>query len=192
MPLGQRFPQFRNRVVGRSPSDYAKELQEYLYDVWRYTQGIPGGFLDTVATAIRAGVASTAGTVAASWAAADHIHNPETAAPSNPTGVTPSEGSGTALMRADATIEDIVLATAALSPNGYVLQSNSGQALGIEWVPGLSRTETEVLISIVERTTGSGSRSARSRCRSARCQRTGNCCGDGDCSGTISSRGARA
>lgn len=169
MALGQRFPQFRNRLVGRSLPDSAQELQEYLYEVWRYTQGIPGGFLDTVATTIRAGVAATAGSVLASWAAADHTHDVETAAPSNATGVAASEGTGTALMRADATIRDIILATAAAEPDGHVLQSNSGEALGVEWVPGFTRTETEFLREIVTVATSSGERGSRSLVAASLC-----------------------
>lgn len=186
MALRQRFMQFRNRIVGRSLPDSAQEIQEYLYEIWRYTQGIPGGFLNTAATAIRAGIASAAGTVNASWAAADHVHNPETAAPSNPTGVTPDEGSGTALMRADAVIEDIILKTAALNPDNYVLQSDSGDALGVQWVPGFSREETEFLREIFITSTSDQDRGARratvsscdGRFASDRRDPCDNCCAD--------------
>lgn len=161
MALGQRFPQFVLRIVGRSPSNYAEELQEFCYKVWRYTQGIPGGFLSTAATAIQAGISAAAGTVTASWAAADHVHSIETATPSNPTGVEAAEGSGTALMRADATVQDIILATAADQPDHYVLQSNSGEALGVEWVPGFTRSETEFLREIFVASLASEERGAR-------------------------------
>lgn len=161
MAVGQRFPQFRNRLVGRSPSDYAQEVQEYLYDVWRYTQGTPGGFLDTAATAIRAGIAAAAGSVLTSWAAADHVHSVETAAPANPTGKTASEGTGTALMRADAVVPDIILTTAALQPDGYALLSDSSQALGVRWAPGLSASEITYVQNQFVTNIDAGERSAR-------------------------------
>lgn len=186
MALGQRFPQFRVRIAGRSLPDLAQELQEYLYELWRYTQGIPGGFLNTAATAIQAGIAAAAGTVTASWAAADHTHSIETAAPTNPTGVTPAEGTGTALMRADATIQSIILKTAALNPDHYVLQSDSGDALGIAWVPGFSREETEFLREIFITSTSADDRGARhgaasscdGRFASDRRDPCDNCCAD--------------
>lgn len=104
MALGQRFTKLNLRLVGRHPSDYAQQLQELLEDLWRFTMGIPGGFLNTAATAIQAGVAAAAGTVAASWAAANHVHNILTAAPAGLSNSN-SEGSGTSLLRADAGIK---------------------------------------------------------------------------------------
>lgn len=93
------------KLTGRHPSDYARELYEFLRKLYEETLGIPGGFIGTIATTIQAGVAAAAGALLSGWAAADHTHAVETTTPPNPTGPVASEGTGTALMRADATIK---------------------------------------------------------------------------------------
>ena len=161
MALRQRFFQFSLKLVGRHPSDYAQELQDFLESVWQYSLGIPGGFLDLAASVIRAGIASAAGDRNTGWAASDHVHQIETAAPSSPTGVTPDEGIGTALMRADAVIQDRILLEAASQPDGYVLQADSTQALGISWTPGLTRDEVTFVESQFLSSLESSERGAR-------------------------------
>jgi len=60
------------RIVGRTPPDYAQELQGYLEkDHERAEGGIPGGFNETVPPDLVAGGAGSAGTESAGWMAAD-------------------------------------------------------------------------------------------------------------------------
>lgn len=107
---------------------------------------IPGGFKNLVASLVRAGVASSAGLQSNGWAAADHVHQPQTAAPSNPTGTAAAEGTGASLMRADATIKQGIVtnkgdvltfstvpARLGVGADGLVLTAASGEATGLKW-----------------------------------------------------------
>lgn len=195
MALRQRFFAFNLKLVGRNPADYARELEELLESLWNFTLGIPGGFLNIVATILQAGVASSAGDRNTGWAAADHNHRIETSAPTSPTGPTPLEGTGTSLMRADATIRDGVMADAVSQPDGYVLQADSTDVLGVSWTPGLTRDEVVFVRGQFESSLESSDRGARrndmicdgrfaSDRRSPCDPSSSSCC-------TISSRGAR-
>lgn len=108
--------------------------------------GLPGGFKNLAATLVRAGVSAFAGTMANGWAAADHVHQPETAAPSHPTGAAAAEGTGSSLMRADATIKQGIVtnkgdvltfstvpARLGVGADGLVLTAASGEATGLKW-----------------------------------------------------------
>lgn len=91
------------RIVGRSPSDYAQELQEFLEKLLnKAVAGIPAGFNAIVASVIQAGVSSDSGSESSGWAAADHAHGILTAAPADISlGASASEGTSPALARAD-------------------------------------------------------------------------------------------
>ena len=146
MAIGRRLHAFNVKLVNRHYKDYAQDLELFLKNLWEESLGIPGGFLATAATTIQAGVAALAGTLLAGWAAADHVHAVETASPANPTGTAAQEGTGTALMRADATILQGIVTTKGdvlgfaavparipVGANGQVLTSNSATALGVQW-----------------------------------------------------------
>jgi hypothetical protein len=148
MALSRRLQQFRLRLLGRHPADYAQELQEFLKAMWDQAMGIPGGWLGTTPPTIVAGSAGTAGSEAAGWQAADARPAIETATPSSRTGVTGDEGTGTALMRADATIPDAVIHEATLATDGYGLIADSTQSLKIRFIPALSRDEVEYFKTI--------------------------------------------
>ena len=93
----------RIQLVGRSPEDYAQELQEAIKKLWeKVWGGIPAGFNSTVPPTIQAGAAGTAGTESAGWMAADarpaiETGNPPAILLGQPT----AEGTGTSLARAD-------------------------------------------------------------------------------------------
>lgn len=72
MTIQRRLTQFRLRLVGRSPSDYAQELQDFLKDLFEQNLGIPGGFFDVLP--VPPGDEASAGDPADGWAAARHGH----------------------------------------------------------------------------------------------------------------------
>jgi hypothetical protein len=110
--------------------------------------GIPGGFFGTAPNVIVAGDPADAGTENAGWMAADATFEVQTAAPTNPTGTAAAEGTGTALMRADATIKQGIVTTKgdilghnatvparhAVGANTTVLTADSAQTTGLAWV----------------------------------------------------------
>lgn len=62
-------------LIGRSPEDYARELEDFLRrqaDVVR--DGIPAGFRGTTPTDVAVNALADPGTENAGWAAADHVH----------------------------------------------------------------------------------------------------------------------
>lgn len=151
MGLTRRLPKARVRIVKRDPADYAQELQEKLEELERMAQGIPGGFFGTAPSVIQAGATPAAGSESDGWLSAGATFGIETAAPSHPTGTAAAEGTGTALMRADATIKQGIVAAkgdilthnatvpAALSQSGVVdgdvLTKDSLQSTGLKWAP---------------------------------------------------------
>jgi len=90
-------------------------------------------------TTVQAGVAADPGDTLAA-ALSNHTHPSETAAPSNPValGGSPSEGTGTALMRADATL---VLDDGGAT-DGQALVYNTAAAA---WQPGEAGSGDEIL-----------------------------------------------
>lgn len=108
----------------------------------------PGGFPASTPTTITPDASGSAGTEAASWAAADHTHAIATAAPSNPTGATASEGTGDNFMRADATIQQGIVTTkgdllgystvparVSIGADGLQLTALASETLGLKWGP---------------------------------------------------------
>lgn len=146
--ISRRFRDFSLILVGRHYNDYAYELQEALADLWeQVTGGIPGGFNNITPATIQAGVAADAGSESDGWMSASARPSIETGAPSNPTGTAAAEGTGTALMRADATIRQGIVTTKGdvlgystvparvpVGSDGQVLTADSTQALGVKWV----------------------------------------------------------
>jgi hypothetical protein len=140
----------RVQLVGRDPQDYAQELQEAIKKLWeKVWGGIPAGFNGTVPPTIQAGVAGSAGNESAGWMAADAQVPIETGIPANPTGKVASEGTGTALMRASATIAQGIVTTKGdiLSHDGATaerlgvgadalyLTAHDAQTTGLRWGP---------------------------------------------------------
>lgn len=136
------------RIVGRAPTDYARELEEFLQRLFAFTaDGIPPGFTDTDPTEIQAGATADPGSETSGWAAADHTHEIATASPTYPTQKTADEGTGTALMRADAKIAQGIVTTKGdlLTHDGstaerlavgtalQVLTANAAQPTGLKW-----------------------------------------------------------
>jgi len=108
----RRLQAFMLRLVGRHPTDYAQELQDFLEEEHNArVGGIPGGFNGSSPTTVHAGGTGSPGTELAGWAAADHDHPVETGAADPITlGAAASEGSGTPLARADHDHDTITLA----------------------------------------------------------------------------------
>lgn len=145
--VGRRVARKRVRLAGRVWNDVAQELQEALDQLFDSNDnGIPPGFYDTTPTEVTADSPGDPGLETAGWAAADHDHPVNTAAPTNPTGAAASEGSGSALMRADATVKQGIVTTLgdllgfstvpariAVGTDGQVLTADSGDPLGVAW-----------------------------------------------------------
>lgn len=141
------------KLVGRSFPDVAQELQEWLE--WLAQQaiaGLPAGFNVLVPSSIKAGVVGSAGSQTDGWMSASAQIPIQTGAPTHPTDTVASEGSGAALMRADATIQQGIVTTKGdllgfaavparipVGIDGLVLLSDSTSILGVSWgqaVPG--------------------------------------------------------
>ena len=148
MASGRRPTGFRPQVINQ-PWGYPvqRELQDWIDSQWASdADGIPAGFEDVTPTTVEADVTSDPGTESEGWAAADHSHGVTTGAPTNPTGTAAAEGTGAALMRADATIEQGIVTTKgdvlthssvparlAVGANNTVLVASSGQTVGLKW-----------------------------------------------------------
>jgi len=105
------------RLVGRSPIDYAQELQEWLEQLQRQAQGgIPAGFNNTTPNATAA--AGSAGTEAAGWMAADAII---------PQGIVTTKGD----LLGYSSVPDRL----PIDLDGYVPVADSTAPLGIRWKP---------------------------------------------------------
>lgn len=166
MGLTRRSPKSHVRIVGRDPGDYAQELQEKLEELARQAQGIPGGFLGTAPSVIQAGVTAAAGSESAGWLSAGATFGIQTAAPSHPTGTAAAEGTGTALMRADSTIKQGIVAAKGdlLTHNGTapaarsqagasdddVLTRDHLEATGMKWAPAKDPNADILLRQAVE------------------------------------------
>lgn len=71
-----RLSETAPRIVGRAPSDYAQELQEFLEKLlYKAVGGIPAGFNETIPTTVEGGVAASAGSESDGWAAGLHQHD---------------------------------------------------------------------------------------------------------------------
>lgn len=91
------------RLVGRSPNDYAEELQRFLEKLSKQVfGGIPAGFNEVVPEDISADDTGSAGSESSGWAAADHQHAilTDTAVDLEDSN---SEGTSASLSRADHT-----------------------------------------------------------------------------------------
>lgn len=161
MALSRRKPPLLPDLAILNWADIRGALYRYLRWVNDFYSSIPGGFLGSTPEDIQAGATASSGTESASWAAADHVHGVETAAPSNPTGTAPAEGTGTSLMRADATIQQGIVTTKGdllgystvpervpVGANGTVLMADSTQALGVRY-SAMSVDDLELLAWIL-------------------------------------------
>lgn len=147
-----RFSNRKSYFAGRAWSTLlGVELDETFDDLVlssNATQGIPGD-----PTTVQAGVEADPGTIGGPTPPAleDHVHDVETAAPSHPTGTTASEGIGSALMRADATVQQGIVTTKGdilgystvpsrvpVGADGEVLTADSGDPLGLSWQPAVA------------------------------------------------------
>ncbi len=152
----RRFTGTVPRLVRHSWEDISKELQEFLEKLFlQVLGGIPPGFNNVTPQNINANNTAAAGAEGDGWASASHVHDVDTAAPSNPTGKTPVEGVSGALMRADATVQQGIVTTKgdllthdnataerlAVGTDGQVLNADSAETTGLKWIdPGASST----------------------------------------------------
>lgn len=148
MTVSRRQPPNIGNLLDLHPREAMRQIEVFIKWARNFYDSIPGGFLESDPTTINAGDSADPGTETASWAAADHEHAVETGAPSHPTGTAASEGSGTALMRADATIQQGIVTTkgdllghstvparVAVGLDGQVLTAEAAQATGVKWAP---------------------------------------------------------
>ena len=101
--FGRRLPK-AFQVVGRDPTDYAQEFQEFVNQAILVGEGQPAGFLDLVPSTIKAGVAGDPGLASDGWEPPSAVH-PVSTAPSIGLSNANSEGTGASLLRADAGIK---------------------------------------------------------------------------------------
>jgi hypothetical protein len=125
----------------------AAELQRFIEDLMQASDnGLPPGFGNLTPQTVEAGDTGSTGTQTDGWAAARHEHPVRTGAPTNPTGAAASEGTGTALMRADATIKQGIGTTKGdlvgfgptptrlpVGSDGQPIVADSGQSLGLRY-----------------------------------------------------------
>lgn len=127
---GRRVLQDLDDLVRRSWEDVAPNLQEWLNKLKRQVvDGLPAGFRNTAASAL--GIASTAGTEAAGWAAADHVHDGRhtllDGSKHTDTSVgSPAKGS---LVAGSGTVWSAL----AVGANNRLPKADSTQSLGILW-----------------------------------------------------------
>lgn len=96
----RRFLSKIPRLVGRPWNDVVRELENWFRKLTdSVTEGIPGGYSNATPDVVQAGVAGDPGLENEGWASAGHNHAVETATAVG-LGNTSSEGSGTALARA--------------------------------------------------------------------------------------------
>jgi hypothetical protein len=136
---------FRNLFKGGA--EIGRQLDDALEGMIDQSQSIPAGFKGTTPPAIVAGSAGTGGTESAGWMAANARPAVTTATPTWPTQKSAAEGSGFALMRADAKIAQGIVttkgdllahdgATAERLPvgaNDTFLMAQSSQPTGLKW-----------------------------------------------------------
>jgi hypothetical protein len=100
--VARRPPPALGDVAGLPWERVRLPVKEFLDWCRNNYSGIPGGFKGLTPTRIMASVAAFAGTMLTSWAAADHVHDVETASAVGLAGAN-TEGTGTALARASHT-----------------------------------------------------------------------------------------
>lgn len=106
MTFERRLSEERPRLSDRTWPEVRRELEAFLDGLKDSNdEGLPAGFSATTPSQIQAGVDADEGEPTDGWTPPSHVHEVETATPSHPTGSAASEGSGSALMRADATIQ---------------------------------------------------------------------------------------
>lgn len=146
----RRAPGYVPRFAGKTWDSLTGSL---LDDALRRLQdgfsGVPGGFFGVLPEIIQAGVAADASVETQGWAAADHVHDVRTAAPSTPIGATTAEGSSAALLRADAAFRlgivgskgDILISNGtnpvalAVGADALQLVADATEASGLRWGP---------------------------------------------------------
>lgn len=127
---GRRVLQDLDDLARRSWEDVAPGLYEWLNKLKRsVVDGMPAGFRNTAASAL--GIASTAGTEAAGWAGADHVHDGrhtllDARLHTDTAAGTPTKGD--IIAGSGAAWDDL-----AVGADGTVLTADSGQALGVAW-----------------------------------------------------------
>jgi hypothetical protein len=83
------------RIVGRNPTEYAQELQEFLEKLHaNITGGIPPGFNDIAPPDIEGGVSAAAGAESDGWASASHQHALDTAGTPGTVATVSAQGDG--------------------------------------------------------------------------------------------------
>lgn len=120
------------RLVGRSPEDYSRELQNFLERLDDYA------VITTVSEddpqTIEAGDAADPGTFQTGWSAGDHVHPVNTSAPVDITlGAVAAEGTSKALARADH-VHGTVALEAEIDAKIAAATSNAEDAEYLAWV----------------------------------------------------------